>query len=121
MFKNNRRNQLSLSLFLGMALTLMAGFYTSAVAQSQTDEQGYQSNEKDSLYGDAPGGLNPLDLMHRAQQLNGRSSAEFNQESQVQLNNSVSDFKRLQQQRLLEQQSTTTTEPGERETRQPVE
>ena len=121
MFKNNRRNQLSLSLSLGMALTLTTGFYSAAVAQSQTDQQGYQSNEKDSLYGDAPAGLNPLDLMHRAQQLNGRSAAEFNQESQVQLNNSVSDFKRLQQQRLLEQQSTTTEPLETVETRETVE
>ncbi|MGF1591045.1 MAG: hypothetical protein ACFCU7_17725 [Pleurocapsa sp.] len=114
MFKYSRRNQLSLSLALGMALTLVAGFNSSAVAQTRTDEQGYQSNEKDPLYGDAPGGLNPMDLMHRAQQLNGPSAAEFNQESQVRINNSVSDFKRLQQQRILEQQqSTPTTEPVE--------
>ncbi len=114
MFKLNRRKQLSLSLSLGMALSLIAGFSSSAVAQTRTDEQGYQSNEKDPLYGDAPAGLNPLDLMHRAQQLNGPSAAEFNQQSQVQINNSVSDFKRLQQQKILEQQqSTPTTEPVE--------
>ena len=54
--------------------------------------------------------MNPLDLMHRAQQLNGRSAAEFNQESQVQINNSANDFKRLQQQRILEQQQQPTTQ-----------
>ena len=106
MFKN-RSSRISLVFGLGLALTSVAGFNSFAVAQSSADDLGYQSNEKDPTYGDAPGGLNPLDLMHRAQQLGGRSAAEFNQESQVQINNSANDFKRLQQQRILEQQQPT--------------
>ena len=106
MNKNNRLNQ-----FLGCStLALVLGFTTAAQAQPGVDNQGYQSNEKDELYGDAPAGLNPLDLMHRAQQSNGRSAEEFNEESQLLIDNSVSDFKRLQQQRLLEQQQQNTTE-----------
>jgi hypothetical protein len=108
MFKNNRSSRLSLIFGLGVALVSVAGFNSLAVAQSSADELGYQSNEKDPTYGDAPGGLNPLDLMHRAQQLNGRSAAEFNQESEVQINNSANDFKRLQQQRLEQQQQPAT-------------
>ena len=95
---------LPLNFALGLALAL-AGLNAPAFAQPVTGNEGYTSNEKDSLYGDAPGGLNPLDLMHRSQQLNRRSATEFNQESEVQLKDSVSDFKRLQQQRILEQQS----------------
>ena len=109
MFKNNRSSRLSLIFGLGVALVSVAGFNSLAVAQSSAEELGYQSNEKDPTYGDAPGGLNPLDLMHRAQQLNGRSAAEFNQESEAQINNSANDFKRLQQQRILEQQQPTAT------------
>jgi len=108
MIKHNFLKQTGLG--LGIALSLAIGFGTSAQAQYDTD-QGYQSNEKDSgIYGDAPSGLNPLDIMHRAQQLNGRSAAEFNEESQAQIHNSASDFKRLQQQRILEQQKSKTTE-----------
>ena len=103
------KNNLKIGL-VGVALTLVAGFGTSALAQYRTDE-GYQSNEKDSgIYGDAPSGLDPLDIMHRAQQSNGRSAAEFNEESQTQIDNSASDFKRLQQQRILEQRSRQTEE-----------
>ena len=110
MFKNNRLSRLSLVFGFGLAFSLVAAFNSVAVAQSSAEELGYQSNEKDPTYGDAPAGLNPLDLMHRAQQLGGRSAAEFNQESQVQINNSANDFKRLQQQRILEQQQQPTTQ-----------
>ena len=109
MFKNNRSSRLSLIFGLGLALATVAGYNSLAVAQSSADDLGYQSNEKDPTYGDAPGGLNPLDLMHRAQQLNGRSAAEFNAESEAQINNSATDFKRLQQQRILEQQQQPAT------------
>ena len=103
MIKNNSLNQIAFG--LGVALTLVIGFGTSAQAQVGTDDGGYQSNEKGSgVYGDTPSGLNPLDIMHRAQQSNGRSAAEFGEESQTQIDNSASDFKRLQQQRILEQQ-----------------
>ncbi|MEM6613382.1 MAG: hypothetical protein AAF652_14215 [Cyanobacteria bacterium P01_C01_bin.72] len=107
MIKNNPLQQLSFG--VGIALALMYGINNSATAQIGTDDQGYQSNEKNGIYGDAPAGLNPLDLIHRAQQSGGRSAEEFNQESQNQLNNSASDFKRLQQQRILEQQQSRTT------------
>jgi len=105
MIKNNSLNRVALS--LGVAFTLVFGFSISAQAQSGSDNQGYQSNEKDNgVYGDSPSGLNPLDIMHRAQQIRGRSATEFSEESQLQISNSASDFKRLQQQRILEQQQS---------------
>ena len=109
MFKNNYSSRLSFVFGLGIALATVAGFNSLAVAQSSAGDLGYQSNEKDPTYGD----FNPLDLMHRAQQLNGRSAAEFYQESEVQINNSANDFKRLQQQRILEQQQQPTATPIE--------
>ncbi|MEO0928208.1 MAG: hypothetical protein AAFY63_20310 [Cyanobacteria bacterium J06643_13] len=111
MVKNNRLHRLGFG--VGIVLALVLGINHAATAQAGTDSQGYQSNEKDSTYGDTPGGLNPLDLMHRAQQLNGRSAEEFNEESQSQLDNSATDFKRLQQQRILEQQQSGTTVDAE--------
>ena len=110
MFDNNRFNQLVTSLSLGLAISVLGGIYSASVAQSRTDDSGYQSNEKSTFFGDTPSGLNPLDLMHRAQQLNGRNAAEFEADSQGQLDNSVSDFKKLQQQRILEQQANPTAD-----------
>ncbi|NJK56389.1 MAG: hypothetical protein HC939_10515 [Pleurocapsa sp. SU_5_0] len=101
MIKNNRLHRTGWA--VGIALVAIAGLNFSALAQSGADD-GYQPNEKDGIYGDAPAGLNPLDIIHRAQQTNSRSAAEFDQESQTQIDNSASDFKRLQQQRILEQQ-----------------
>lgn len=110
MIKNNRLHRTGWA--VGIALVAIAGLNFSALAQSGADD-GYQPNEKDGIYGDAPAGLNPLDIMHRAQQTNGRSAAEFDRESQTQIDNSASDFKRLQQQRILEQQQSTPKEPVE--------
>ena len=55
MFKNNRLSRLSLVFGFGVAFSLVAGFNSFAVAQSSAEELGYQSNEKDPTYGDAPG------------------------------------------------------------------
>ena len=121
MIKLNLRNQLLPSFGLSLALILAGGLNFSALAQSGTDNQGYQPNEKDSTYGDAPAGLNPLELMHRAQQLNGRSAAEFDEESQSQISNSASDFKRLQQQKILEMQQQKTNSSEVEETTETVE
>lgn len=110
MFKNSKLNRLSTSLSLGTVLTLVVGFNSSTLAQSKYEQDnGYQSNEKSGIFGDTPSGLDPVDLIHRAQQLNGRSAAEFEADSQGQMDNSVSDFKRLQQQRILEQQQPEKT------------
>ncbi|MEO1004350.1 MAG: hypothetical protein AAFW67_00595 [Cyanobacteria bacterium J06638_38] len=100
MFKHNPIPRLGF--ILGLTVTLGIGFSLSAQAQSGVDNEGYQSNEKNGLEG--TGGLNPLDLIHRSQQLGRRSASEFEEESRGQINNSAADFKRLQQQRLLEQQ-----------------
>ena len=116
MFNNSKLNKLSIGLSLGTVLTLVAGFSSSALAQSRYEQDnGYQSNEKSNIFGDTPSGLDPVDLMHRAQQLNGRSAEEFEADSQGQLDNSVSDFKRLQQQRILESQQpqAPAANPGE--------
>ncbi|MEN9521597.1 MAG: hypothetical protein RLZZ381_4185 [Cyanobacteriota bacterium] len=112
MIKNNRLNHTSWA--MGIAFVAIAGLSSSALAQSSTGaDDGYQPNEKNGIYGDAPAGLNPLDIMHRAQQTNGRSAAEFDRESQTQIDNSASDFKRLQQQRILEQQQSGSKEQTE--------
>ena len=105
MFKANKLTKSIFSLGLGTFLSIAVGLDTAVTAQNQqSNNGGFQSNEKDETFGDAPAGLNPLDLIHRAQQTNSRNSDEFNADSQGQLDNSVSDYKRLQQQKILEQQ-----------------
>ncbi len=101
-------NQLKpLNILLSLAtITVLIPSYTQSVNaqyQSTEDNPGYQSNEKDSLYGEGISGINPMELIHRANLSNGRSLEEFNQESAGQIQDSASTFKLLQQQRILEQ------------------
>ncbi|MEM8718775.1 MAG: hypothetical protein AAGE84_05640 [Cyanobacteria bacterium P01_G01_bin.39] len=100
MVKHNSLTRLGFA--LGLLAALALGLNLPVKAQSGVDDQGYQSNEKNGLEG--TGGLNPLDLIHRSQQFGRRSASEFEEESRGHINNSAADFKRLQQQRLLEQQ-----------------
>ena len=110
MLKNSLLNKLGISFGLGILLSAIAGFNSVSTAQSNYDNEGHQSNEKSDLFGDTPSGLDPLELIHRAQQINNRSAAEFSADSQGQLDSSVSDFKRIQQQKILEQQQQTEVE-----------
>ena len=99
--------QLSLTLSLGVAITLISGWRATASAQYQAPEDdGFQSNEQDGLFGGGSDGFNPIDLIHRANLSNGRSLEEFNSESQTNIQDSASEFKRLQQERLRQQQSS---------------
>ncbi|MEM7593813.1 MAG: hypothetical protein AAF383_20265 [Cyanobacteria bacterium P01_A01_bin.83] len=100
MVKHNSLTRLGFA--LGLLAALALGLNSPVQAQFGTDDQGYQSNEKSGLEG--TGGLNPLDLIHRSQQSGRRSQSDFEEESRGQINNSAADFKRLQQQRLLEHQ-----------------
>jgi hypothetical protein len=122
MLKNNQLNRICGTVVI--ATVAIAGLSSSALAQAGEDD-GYQSNEKSGIYGDAPAGLDPLDIIHRAQQSNGRSAAEFDQEFQTQIDSSASDFKRLQQQKILEQQqlqqSTTKEQVESPETTETIE
>ncbi len=95
----------SLNILLGLGvLALVSGYSTAVKAQYQVnDDPGYQSNEKDSLTGDGITGINPLELIHRANLSNGISAEEFNQNSAGRIQDSASSFKLLQQQKILEQ------------------
>ena len=100
--------QLSATLSIGTALTLISGWGVIASAQYQAPESdGFQSNEKDSMFGGSSTGFNPLDFIHRANLSNGRSLEEFSSESETNIRNSASEFKRLQQERLLLQQQSS--------------
>lgn len=106
MLIHNKFTQLTTIVGLGITLTLMSTIGQFSLAQTKDSaNDGYQSNEENPFSGSGNGGFNPLELMHRANLSNGRSIDEFNQDSENNIKNSASEFKRLQQERMLQQQS----------------
>ena len=111
--KNKSKSTLILA--LGISVSVIFGQINSAIAQTgNSGNEGYQSNERDALYGGSTfGDFNPMDAIHNLKFRNSRNSEEFSQDSQVQINNSASEFKRLQQQRVLESQSNNDSDKPE--------
>ena len=99
------QNQLSqIALSLGLGFFVAVGITSPASAQYvDPNDRGYQSGEKDALYGDGLTGINPMDLIHRSNLSGGLSQEEFSEQSQGQIQNSASDYKRLQQEKMLQQ------------------
>jgi hypothetical protein len=89
----------------------------SVCAQSlstSTSDGNFQSNEYDTTSGGSFGNsFNPLDLIHRANMSNGRDSQEFGQDSAENINNAAAEFKKLQLERLKNQQSGSSNSPVE--------
>ena len=95
------RSQLTI-IAMGIACTLLV---SPALAQNRDAEDGaYQSNEENPMSGTL-GGIDPIDLIHNANLSTGRSAEEFNEDSQLQIQNSAEEFRRLQQERMLQQNS----------------
>lgn len=102
---NNSLVKLITVVGISVPLALCAG--NIANAQSSTfDDANVQSNEKDSLLGDTTLGVNPLDLIHQYNLRSGQSSTEFNESSGTQIQDSAAEFRRLQQEKILEQTQT---------------
>ena len=107
---NNSIVKLITVIGISIPITLCVG--NVANAQSSTfDDANVQSNEKDSLTGDSTLGINPLDLIHQYNLRNGRSSEEFGEESGAQIQDSASEFRRLQQERILDQNKVNSENP----------
>lgn len=97
----NFRSQLTI-IAIGTACTFLV---TPALAQNRDGEgSGYQSNEENPMSGTL-GGIDPIDLIHNANLSTGRNAEEFNEDSQLQIQNSAEEFRRLQQERMLQQNS----------------
>jgi len=95
---------LSLTLFC-----LTSWFYLLSPALAQVnspDTPNYQQNEQDSLSG--PGGINPMDLIHRANMSTSRNPEQFQSDSQNQIDDAASEFKRQQQEHFQNQTQTQT-------------
>jgi hypothetical protein len=112
MYMKNRISSWVLTLGLGFAFTLASGLNRATLAQYKTPENdGYQSNEQDALLGgNSSSGFNPLELMHRINQMNRRGMDEFNHDSQMNIQNSAEEFKRLQQERFRQQEQSPSPE-----------
>jgi hypothetical protein len=102
-------------LFLGIVFALVASIGQSALAQSASDlNEGFQSNEASSTYGaELGGGFNPMQLIHQMNLSNGVSDLDFYVESQKNINSAADEFKRQQQERMLQQSPTNTAVPIE--------
>lgn len=98
------KNQLSqLTIALGLSIACTFSLIIPSLAQSQnSDDDVYQSNEKDTMSGGI-GGFDPIDLIHNANLSTGRNADEFSEESQTQIKDSAAEFRRIQQERMQEQ------------------
>jgi hypothetical protein len=99
------------SLSLGIALALISSLGSISFAQSANDlNEGFQSNEANSTYGtDLGSGFNPMQIIHRLNLSNGVNQEEFYTESKQNINTAADDFKRQQQERILNQSTTDAT------------
>ena len=71
---------------------------------SPTSDGEFQSNEQDANGSSFGNSFKPLDLIHRVNLSNGRDAEEFNNDSAVNINNAASEFKKLQLEKLQNQQ-----------------
>ncbi len=100
--------QISLLASLGLGLACTLALASPITAQiSDPNQINPQSNEKDGLFGDSTLGVNPLDLIHNLNLRVGQSAQEFNESSGTQIQDSAAEFRRLQQERILQQYNNT--------------
>ena len=107
------KNYLSrLTITLGLGVACSFGLMMPVFAQSNDQNDNFQSNEKDPMSGTL-GGIDPIDIIHNANLSTGRSAEEFNQDSQLQIQNSAEEFRRLQQERMLQQNNSASESSAE--------
>jgi hypothetical protein len=100
--------QITLGFTFGVALLLSSGISQPTLAQfSNSNSDGYQSNERDPLYGGDGIDINPMDLIHNAGQMDRRSGEDFDRDSQQSITNSAADFRKQQLERINNQKQQT--------------
>jgi hypothetical protein len=104
--------KITLTAVFAVVLVGISGLGQSSLAQfTNKDSEGYQSNEQDALYGSGSDGFNPMELIHRANLGNGRSSEEFDRDTQQNISNSAADFRKQQLERMNNRNSSTPSTP----------
>lgn len=103
--------QLAICLSVGVALSLgLSAKVTAQIGQQTPDTE--QSNEYDSNNtGTLGNSFNPLDLIHQMRLRPTRDGSQFNQDSQQNLIDAASEFKRQRQESLNQQ--TPSQQPWE--------
>jgi len=108
-----------LGLLVPFSLGTLTLLPSEAIAQTQyqgdnpnAGPTGFQTNEQDPMKSLMGGGLNPLELMHRAQTGRSRTGTDFAVDTQQGLSKAASDFKKLQQQQLQQMKTVPTATPA---------
>jgi len=104
---------LQLNHYLAIAvLTTGSMLVSSLPAQAQYTVPGsetpFSANEVDPTKQGFGGGFDPMSLIHNANLSRSRNGADFADDTQRTLNEAASQFKKMQQQRLLEMQQPST-------------
>ena len=90
----------------GLVLISAAPNYAQATSVREKDP--FQKNEVNPLYGGD--GFNPLDLIHNANLSTGRSSADFYEDTNENLDSAAEKFKKEQLLRMQQQQNELQTD-----------
>lgn len=103
-------------LILGATLLGTTAFIGSAIAQQapNSNQSGYQTNERSATGSSTLGDFNPLNLIHNANLQRSRGSAEFREDSNTEINRAAEEFKRQQRERLQNPQTPNSTPATEK-------
>ncbi|ACK66594.1 hypothetical protein PCC8801_2589 [Rippkaea orientalis PCC 8801] len=90
----------------------ITGFSSVTVAQSlnRIDQDPYQKNEQNPE-GEFGNIFSPIDMMHNSNLQRSRNSSDFAEDTTNNLNKAAEEFKRIQQQRLEQDSSNSSSEP----------
>jgi hypothetical protein len=100
--------KITISLTIGTTLGVLSSLFSPILAQTAQDLGNFPSNERDPNSSGLGGAINPMQLMHQLQMSNGRSMSDFVTDSNRNIDNASSDFKKQQQERILQQTSPKT-------------
>jgi hypothetical protein len=100
--------QITISLTIGVILGVLSPIFSYTLAQTAQDLGNFPSNERDPNSGNLGADINPMKLMHQLQMSNGRSMSDFVTDSNRNIDSAASDFKKQQQQMILQQRPKLT-------------
>ncbi len=100
--------QITISLTIGTTLGVLSALFSPILAQTSQDLGTFPTNERDPNSSSLGADFNPMDLMHKLQMNNGRDLSDFVNDSNRNIDDASDDFKKQQQQRILQQTSQNT-------------
>ncbi|MBE9222173.1 hypothetical protein IQ215_05630 [Cyanobacterium stanieri LEGE 03274] len=93
------KNKLVYTTLLSLGLVMGYGNLASAQNINSNQDDIFQSNEQNSLYGDS---INPMQLIHNANMMNRMSGAPSPEERGNNIRNAAQSFRERQLQRMME-------------------